>query len=95
MSEFGNRCHTEAVLTCLISSGKLSESCPCGLYLSCEVLLENMNEIRSAFPEAFFKHRYAIKANPIKMLLRFIGENGFGTECASAEEVLLFILIDI
>ena len=35
----------------------------------------------------------AIKANPIKKLIRFIGEHGFGVECASFEEVPLAVNI--
>lgn len=59
------------------------------MFIDRAVLLENMNEIKEAFPEPFFKHRYAIKANPIKKLIRYIGEHGFGVECASFEEVPL------
>ena len=87
MSEFGRRCQTEKVLKHLLSKGIISEEHPYGLFIDSGVLLENMNEIKEAFPEPFFKHRYAIKANPIKKLIRFIGEHGFGVECASFEEV--------
>ena len=87
MSEFGCRCQTEKVLKHLLSKGVISEENPCGLFIDRDVLLENMGEIKKAFPESFFQHRYAIKANPIKTLMRFIGEHGFGVECASFEEV--------
>ena len=93
MSEFGCRCQTEKVLKHLLSKGILSEEQPCGLFIDRAVLLENMNEIKEAFPEPFFKHRYAIKANPIKKLIRYIGEHGFGVECASFEEVPLAVNI--
>ena len=89
MSEFGCRCQTEKVLKHLLSKGILSEEQPCGLFIDRAVLLENMSEIKEPFPEPFFKHRYDIKANPIKKLIRYIGEHGFGVECASFEEVPL------
>ena len=60
---------------------------PCGLFLSRDVLIDNMNEVRKAFPEPFFRHRYAVKTNPIKSVLRVVKENGFGCECASYGEV--------
>ena len=86
-NQFGERCSTERVLQYLLQSGLLGKENPCGLFISRDVLMSNIHEIKSAFPEPFFSHRYAVKANPIKELLRIVKENGFGCECASFGEV--------
>ena len=59
----------------------------CNAEVVLQHLIDNMNEVRKAFPEPFFRHRYAVKANPIKSVLRVVKENGFGCECASYGEV--------
>lgn len=89
MSEdhFGVRCNAEKVLQHLICSETLSKNNPCGLFISRDILSENLMDIRNAFPEPFFSHRYAVKANPIKQIIRIAKEHGFGCECASIGEV--------
>jgi diaminopimelate decarboxylase len=46
-----------------------------------------MKTIHDAFPEPFFFHHYAVKANPIKSILKVVKNNHFGVECASFGEV--------
>ena len=84
---FGVRCNTENVLQHLLREGIISKDNPCGLFISRDILSENLLEIRKAFPEPFFSHRYAVKANPIKQIIRIAKECGFGCECASIGEV--------
>ena len=84
---FGVRCNTENVLQNLLREGIISKDNPCGLFISRDILSENLLEIRKAFPEPFFSHRYAVKANPIKQIIRIAKECGFGCECASIGEV--------
>ena len=86
-NHFGDRCSTERVIQHLLQSGVLRKENPCGLFISRDILESNINEIKSAFPEPFFSHRYAVKANPIKEILKIVKENGLGCECASFGEV--------
>ena len=48
-----------------------------------------MAQLREAFPEAFFNHCFAIKANPIRGVLKVALDTGYmGAECASIGEVI-------
>ena len=49
-----------------------------------------MRQLKAAFPEAFFNHCFAIKANPIRGVLKAVRDTGFmGAETASIAEVML------
>ena len=49
-----------------------------------------MVQLREAFPEVFFQHCFAIKANPIRGVLKAVLDTGFmGVECGSMGEVML------
>ena len=86
--QFGSWRTTERVaLQHLLRETILSKENPCGLFIDQRVLEENLNEIKSAFPEPYFSHHYAVKANPIKSVLKVVKDNGFGVECASFGEV--------
>ena len=87
MADYGTRCSAEKTLQHLLKEAVLSKENPCGLFIDRRVLEENLNEIKSAFPEPYFSHRYAVKANPIKSVLKVVKDNGFGVECASFGEV--------
>lgn len=87
MSDFGKRCCTEQVLQYLLKEKVLCPENPCGLFIDKNVLEENIRELKQAFSQPFFHHHYAVKANPIKSLLRIIKQNGLGVECASYGEV--------
>ena len=93
MEDYGKRCNTESVLECLLKDGVISKENPCGLFVDQRVLEENINEIKQAFPEPFFHHHYAVKANPIKSVLKVVKSNGFGVECASFGEVVMVTTI--
>lgn len=73
----------------------MSKENPCGLFIDQRVLEENLNEIKSAFPEPYFSHHYAVKANPIKSVLKVVKDNGFGVECASFGEVSTLFFCDV
>ena len=48
-----------------------------------------MHQLKSAFPEDFFNHCFAIKANTLRGVLKIALETGFmGAECASIGEVM-------
>ena len=48
-----------------------------------------MHQLKSAFPEDFFNHCFAIKANTLRGVLKIALETGFmGAECASIGEVI-------
>lgn len=87
MADYGTRCDAERTLQHLLRESVLSKENPCGLFIDQRVLEENLNEIKSAFPEPYFSHHYAVKANPIKSVLKVVKDNGFGVECASFGEV--------
>ena len=93
MEEFGKHCQVEKVLKYLIEENILSKENPCGLFIDHAVLLENMKELQSSFHEPFFHHRYAVKANPIKAILKTVKDFGFGVECASFGEVSINIFV--
>ena len=45
-----------------------------------------MSSLRSAFPETFFSHALAVKANSVRGVLREAARLGLGGECASLQE---------
>lgn len=92
MNSFGNRCHTEEVLQYLLKENIISKENPCGLFIDQAVLEENIRELKEAFPQPYFHHHYAVKANPIKTILQVVKKNGLGVECASYGEVYLLRL---
>uniref|UniRef100_A0AAV1T568 Orn/DAP/Arg decarboxylase 2 N-terminal domain-containing protein n=1 Tax=Peronospora matthiolae TaxID=2874970 RepID=A0AAV1T568_9STRA len=47
---------------------------------------QRLSNLRDAFPEPEFNHALAVKANPLRGLLRGAREKGFGAECASIAE---------
>ena len=52
-------------------------------------MFKRMWQLKEAFPEAFFNHCFAIKANPIRGVLKTVLDTGFmGAECASIAEVI-------
>ena len=44
--------------------------------------------LKAAFPEDFFNHSVAIKANPIRGIIQFAARNGLGAEAASICETI-------
>ncbi|ETW01290.1 hypothetical protein H310_06858 [Aphanomyces invadans] len=50
-------------------------------------LKARLASLNAAFPGAHFNHAIAVKANPIRSVLRIAQEMGFGAECASFAEV--------
>lgn len=93
MADYGTRCKAEKTLQHLLKESILSKENPCGLFIDKDVLEENLNEIKVAFPEPYFSHHYAVKANPIKSVLKVVKNNGFGVECASFGEVILTLFL--
>ena len=54
-----------------------------------EIVSDRMHQLKSAFPEDFFNHCFAIKANTLRGVLKIALETGFmGAECASIGEVI-------
>uniref|UniRef100_M4BTH0 Orn/DAP/Arg decarboxylase 2 N-terminal domain-containing protein n=1 Tax=Hyaloperonospora arabidopsidis (strain Emoy2) TaxID=559515 RepID=M4BTH0_HYAAE len=47
---------------------------------------QRLSNLRDAFPEPEFNHALAVKANPMRGLLRGTRDKGFGAECASIAE---------
>ena len=45
-----------------------------------------VSSLRSAFPESFFSHAVAVKANSVRGVLREAARLGLGGECASLQE---------
>ena len=58
----------------------------CDLY-DMDALDARLVELRTAFPEKFFEHAIAVKANPTTGLMQRVVANGVGLECASLGEV--------
>lgn len=87
MNSFGNRCHAEKTLQYLIDNKIISKENPCGLFIDKNIFEENIKELKEAFSQPHFHHHYAVKANPIKSLVKLVKEHGMGVECASFGEV--------
>jgi len=47
-----------------------------------------ISALKAAFPEDFFNHSLAIKANPIRGIIQFAARNGLGAEAASICETI-------
>ena len=45
-----------------------------------------VSSLRAAFPESFFSHAVAVKANSVRGVLREAARLGLGGECASLQE---------
>ncbi|CAK4632506.1 hypothetical protein LEN26_016303 [Aphanomyces euteiches] len=55
--------------------------------ISTAQLKARLTSLRNAFPGPMFNHAVAVKANPIRGVLRIAQSMGFGAECASFAEV--------
>lgn len=53
-----------------------------------DILANRIELVKSAFGPTF-SHSIAVKSNPLKKIIQYIGSKGFGQECASFEEVML------
>ncbi|NRB62885.1 MAG: diaminopimelate decarboxylase [Saprospiraceae bacterium] len=58
------------------------------IFYDFDILDNRLAYLRSVFPEGTL-HAVAIKSNPLKSVLQYIGQQGFGLEAASLEETIL------
>lgn len=87
--QFGGRLQIPRTIQIMLKSGMLSDKNPCSLLLDMTDFKRRLNAVHQAFPEPFFKHCFAAKANPMKYILQTVTSLGGGVECATAGEVFL------
>ncbi|KAJ9445187.1 Diaminopimelate decarboxylase [Diplonema papillatum] len=92
MDEFAERSKVVSpVVTAAIEQGLLPSHKEIGpsmdLY-DLDALDNRLAELKAAFPEPFFDHAIAVKANPTSGVLSRVVAHGIGLECASLGEVV-------
>jgi diaminopimelate decarboxylase len=79
----------EAILThIVVEKNLINDSCPSIDLFDIDYFRDRMSGLIKAFPESFFLHAMALKANSMRGVLRLAMEAGLGGECASLPEAI-------
>ncbi|KAK8810544.1 hypothetical protein WA158_007119 [Blastocystis sp. Blastoise] len=84
---FGSRLQIPKTISRMVQAGMLGEHNPCSLMIDMTDFERRLNAVHTAFPEPYFKHCFAAKANPLRYILQTVTSLGGGVECATAGEV--------
>ena len=76
------------MLPTLVSKNVFQDSIPAIDVFDVDLFESRIGELKNAFPEVYFMHTIAIKANPIRGIIQFASKYGLGTETASICETL-------
>lgn len=76
------------ILPTLVSKGVFQESVSAIDVFDLDFFESRISALKAAFPENFFNHSLAIKANPIRGIIQFASSKGLGAEAASICETL-------
>ncbi len=76
------------VLQTLSAQGLISDETPNVDIFDLDYLDARIDSLDQAFPEQFFLHAAAIKANSIRGIISEAKKKGMGAECASISEVV-------
>ena len=76
------------ILPTLVSKGVFQESVSAIDVFDLDFFESRISALKAAFPEDFFNHSLAIKANPIRGIIQFAARKGLGAEAASICETL-------
>lgn len=77
----------EQVLMAAAAKHLVTDESPSIDLIDLDYLGQRIDELQEAFPEPFFLHAAALKANSLRGVLHFAAEKGLGAECASISEV--------
>ncbi len=78
----------ESVLREVSSHGLINDHTPSVDLFDLDYLDSRLDSLLGAFPEPFFLHAAAMKANSIRGVLQAVRDRGLGAECASLCEVV-------
>ena len=76
------------ILSAAISRNLINDASPSIDAFDLDYFRGRLASLRLAFPEDFFLHAVALKANSIRGILAVAADKGFGAECASISEVV-------
>ena len=76
------------ILPTLVAKGVFQESITAIDVFDLDFFEGRISALQAAFPEDFFRHSLAVKANPIRGIIQFAAEKGLDAEAASLCEAL-------
>ena len=77
----------EPALLEIVSKKLINDVVPSVDLLDLDYIEKRISDIKAAFPEPYFLHAAALKANSIRGVLKHVNKLGLGGECASISEV--------
>jgi diaminopimelate decarboxylase len=78
----------ESAVRAAMGKGLVCDATPSVDLIDLDYVRGRLRQTKAAFPEPFFTHAAAVKANSIRGVLAVALEEGFGAECASIGEVM-------
>jgi len=76
----------EEVIKKVLEKDLLNDDQPSVELFDVDYLNGRVDSLLEAFPEDYFTHAMAVKANPLRCVMSVIKERGMGAECASLQE---------
>ena len=76
----------EEIVTKVVDAGLLNDEQPSLDIFDLDYFRARVASLQSAFPEAYFNHAMAVKANSIRGIMMEAQRLGLGSECASLQE---------
>lgn len=76
------------ILSAAVAHNLINDDCPSIDAFDIDYFTSRLDSLKSAFPEEFFLHAVALKANSLRGILSVAMAKGFGAECASISEVV-------
>lgn len=80
--------HKSLAIQAALRKGLLNDEKPALALLNIQRLYDSVKQLQDAFPD-FFKHTFAVKANPYLKILEHLNQAGIGAEIASLPELEL------
>ena len=88
MSSIEENDRVSAILAAAVAKNLINDVTPSIDAFDLDYFTNRLNSLKAAFPEDFFLHAMALKANSIRGILSVGAALGFGAECASISEVI-------
>ena len=81
-----NRMNFQDIVTKIVDAGLINDEQPSVDVFDLDNFRGRVASLQAAFPEPYFNHAMAVKANSIRGIMREACRLGLGSECASLQE---------